>query len=126
MQQFNINKDSTLPYLEIEPICDGRHTFKKLYDAIQSATVTFTMTNLDTNIKKIANAPAYIVEYDDDSCEDKFVIQYRWNKRDTNEKGRYTAFFKIKFENDFTIGDDFYPSGDLIVPIQEEIIVNVQ
>ena len=31
MQQFVINKNSTLPYLEIEPIHDGRHNYKKLY-----------------------------------------------------------------------------------------------
>ena len=35
MKQFNINKDATLPYLEIEPVMNGRYNFRKLYEAIQ-------------------------------------------------------------------------------------------
>ena len=126
MKQFVINKNSTLPYLEIEPIHDGRHTYKKLYLALQAATVTFTMCNMVSGIKKIANAPCYIVPFDDESCEEKYKIQYRWDKRDTTEPGIYIGQFKIKFDTDITIEDMTFPKGELIVPIAEElqIIVN--
>ena len=105
MKQFVINKNSTLTYLEIEPIHDGRHTYKKLYLALQAATVTFTMCNMVSGIKKIANAPCYVVPFTEKSCEDKFKIQYRWNKRDTSDAGIYIGQFKIKFEDDITIED---------------------
>lgn len=126
MKQFVINKNSTLPYLEIEPIHDGRHTYKKLYLAIQAATVTFTMTNMESGIKKIANAPCYIVPIDGEACEEKYKIQYRWNTRDTSESGVYIGQFKIRFDNDITIDGMTFPKGDLIVPIAEElqIVVN--
>lgn len=126
MQQFVINKNSTLPYLEMEAVQDGRHTYKKLYLALQSATVTFSMTNMETGVKKIANAPCYVVPFETDCCEDKFKIQYRWNKRDTSEAGTYIGQFKIKFENEITIEDMTFPKGELIVPIAEElqIVVN--
>ena len=126
MKQFVINKNSTLPYLEMEAVQDGRHTYKKLYLALQSATVTFSMANMETGIKKIANAPCYIVPFETDCCEDKFKIQYRWNKRDTSEAGTYIGQFKIKFENEITIEDMTFPKGELIVPIAEElqIVVN--
>ena len=126
MQQFVINKNSTLPYLEMEAVQDGRHTYKKLYLALQSATVTFSMTNMETGVKKIANAPCYVVPFETDCCEDKFKIQYRWNKRDTSEAGTYIGQFKIKFENEITIEDMAFPKGELIVPIAEElqIVVN--
>ena len=97
MQQFVINKNSTLPYLEMEAVQDGRHTYKKLYLALQAATVTFSMTNVENGVKKIANAPCYVVPFDTDCCEDKFKIQYRWNKRDTAEAGVYIGQLKIKF-----------------------------
>ena len=126
MKQFNINKDSELPYLEIEPIVNGRNTFLKIYEAIQSAEVTFSMKNIDTGIWKIANAKAYIVNYSDQGCEDRFKIQYRWKKRDTKESGRYLAQFKIKFSDDIVSGDTTFPKGELIVPIAEGIIVNIQ
>ena len=121
MQQFVINKNSTLPYLEMEAVQDGRHTYKKLYLALQSATVTFSMTNMETGVKKIANAPCYVVPFETDCCEDKFKIQYRWNKRDTSEAGTYIGQFKIKFENEITIEDMTFPKGELIVPIAEEL-----
>ena len=126
MQQFVINKNSTLPYLEMEAVQDGRHTYKKLYLALQSATVTFSMTNMENGVKKIANAPCYVVPFETDCCEDKFKIQYRWNKRDTSEAGIYIGQFKIKFENEINIEDMTFPKGELIFPIAEElqIVVN--
>ena len=121
MQQFVINKNSTLPYLEREAVQDGSNTYKKLYLALQAATVTFSMTNVENGVKKIANAPCYVVPFDTDCCEDKFKIQYRWNKRDTSEAGVYIGQFKIKFENNITIEDMTFPKGELIVPIAEEL-----
>lgn len=125
MKQFVINKNSTLPYLEIEPVHDGRHTYKKLYLAIQAATVTFTMTNMESGIKKIANAVCYIVPIENEACEERYKIQYRWNKRDTSEAGVYIGQFKIRFDSDITIDGMTFPKGDLIVPIAEEIQIVV-
>lgn len=125
MKQFVINKNSTLPYLEIEPVHDGRHTYKKLYLAIQAATVTFTMTNMESGVKKVANAPCYVVPFDIECCEEKYKIQYRWNKRDTSEAGVFIGQFKIRFDNDITVDGMTFPKGDLIVPIAEEIQIVV-
>lgn len=125
MKQFNINKDSNLPYLEIEPIIDGRHSFLKLYEAIQNADVTFSMKNIDTGVWKIANASAHVVDCTEQGCEERFKIQYRWKERDTKEAGRYLAQFKITFNDDIVSGDKIFPKGDLIVPIAEDIIVNI-
>ena len=126
MKQFVINKNSTLPYLEIEPIHDGRNTFKKLYLAMQACTVTFSMTNVEDGVKKIANAPCYIVPFNDEICEERYKIQYRWNKRDTDKEGVYIGQFKIKFDTDITAEGVTFPMGELIVPIAEElqIVVN--
>lgn len=126
MKQFVINKNATLPYLEIEPIHDGRHTYKKLYLAIQAATVTFTMTNMETGVKKIANAPCHIVPINDEVCEERYKIQYKWNKRDTSEAGIFIGQFKINFTNEITTEDMIFPKGELIIPIAEElqIVVN--
>ena len=125
MKQFNINKNSTLPYLEIEPVNDGRNDFKKLYIAVQSADVFFTMTNMDNGIKKIANAKAYVVSYNDGGCEEKFKIQYRWKERDTKDSGRYLGQFKIRFNDNIKMENIIFPKGDLIVPIAEELVINI-
>lgn len=125
MKQFNINKDATLPYLEIEPVMNGRYNFRKLYEAIQGADVTFSMKNIDTGVWKVANAKAHIVDSSSQGCEERFKIQYRWKTRDTKEAGRYIAQFKITFADDIVSGDTIFPKGDLIVPIAEDIIVNI-
>ena len=50
---FFIKQNSTLPTLRMELIEDGRHDFHKFHEAIQSATITFSMTNIDTNVQRL-------------------------------------------------------------------------
>lgn len=125
MQQFNIRQNSTLPYLEMELINDGRNDFNKAYIALQSATVTFNMTDENNNIKKIVNAKSYVVPIEDNGCIEKVKIQYKWNKRDTKDKGQFKGFFKIVFDDNIVADGMLFPKGDLIVPIAEELIINI-
>lgn len=124
MQQFNINKNATLPYLEIELIQDGRNDYRKAYYAIQNADVYFTMTNLDNGVRIIANSKCEVITYSE-GCEEKFKIRYKWKKNDTKISGRYVGTFKIVFGDDLTVDGYEFPSGELIVPISEELIINV-
>ena len=53
-QYFFINKGAELPKLRVELIDDGRNDYRKFFLAIQAAdSVTFTMTNAETGIKKL-------------------------------------------------------------------------
>lgn len=122
-QTFFITKNSTLPSLRLEVINDGRHDFHKLYLALQAADVTFTMTDSETGVKKIANAPAYVVEKQTDGCEEKYVIEYRWQKRDTNTVGTYIGQFKIVFSSDLSMANTTFPIGEMIVPIAEDLFI---
>lgn len=125
MQVFNITQFSTLPFLEMEVINDGRNDFNKIYLALQAADVTFSMINNENGIKKIANAKSYVVPVEDNGCVEKVKIQYRWNERDTKEKGQYKGSFKIKFSDNIVMDGITFPKGDLIVPIADELIINV-
>lgn len=122
---FFIKKGATLPYLRMESINDGRHDFSKLNTALQAADVYFTMTDIKSGVKKISNAKADIVKKGDTSCEDKYILEYRWEKRDTNTKGIYKGEFKIVFSNDITDGDYTFPIGQLIVPISQDLIIHI-
>lgn len=124
MQQFNINKNATLPYLEIELIQDGRTDYRKVYYAIQNADVYFTMTNLDNGVRVIANSKCDIITFSE-GCENKFKIRYTWKKNDTKLSGRYVGTFKIVFADDINVDGYQFPKGELIVPIGEELIINV-
>lgn len=125
MQQFNIVQNATLPYLEMEVINDGRHNFDKIYIALQAADVTFNMTDNNNGIKKIVNKKCNIVPIENNGCVEKVKVQYQWCKNDTREKGQFKGYFKVTFKDNIVMEDITFPKGDLIVPIAEELIINV-
>lgn len=124
-QQFFITKGSTLPTLRLEMIHDGRHDFRNAYLALQNADVTFTMTEQSTGIRRISNAKAYVVEKTDSGCEEAYVIEYRWNKRDTSEAGTYIGQFRIVFNSDLVMDGFTFPSGEMNVPIAEDLLITI-
>lgn len=123
---FFINKDSTLPYLRMEVINDGRDDFHKLYTALQSATVYFSMTDINSGVKRIVNADANVIERENEDCVDEYLIEYQWKERDTKIPGIYKGWFKIVLDGNITSSDgETYPTGDLIVPISDELLIHV-
>ena len=123
---FKINKGATMPYLRMELVNDGRSDYHKAYLALQAAEgVTFSMWDKETGIYKIANAPADIVYDEYSGCEERYIIQYRWKKRDTDESGRYVGQFKIRFSDNIVMEGVTFPSGDLIMPIEETLYIDI-
>ena len=124
MQEFNINKNSTLPYLEMELIQDGRNDYKKAYYALQNADVYFTMVNLNSGVKVISNSKCDVITYMV-GCEERVKLRYSWKSRDTKIEGRYIGTFKIVFNDDIYSEEYQFPKGELIVPISEELVINI-
>lgn len=125
-QYFHINKNANIPYLRMELNNDGRHDYDKFYIALQGAdAVTFSMYNEATGIYKIANAPADIIYDEESGCDERYLLQYKWKKRDTNEPGRYIGLFKITFQDKIVADGMTFPSGDLIIPIQEDLVISI-
>ena len=118
MQEFYINKNSTLPLLKMELINDGRTDFNKFHEMIQNATITFSMEDYDTGVIKIANEPALVLPKED-NCDDVYYIAYKWRIRDTKNCGKFVGKFKIVF-------GDVFGGGTLVVPIQEKLLIYIQ
>ena len=128
MQEFFINKDSVNPVLRMELICDGKYDYKKaqIYNnAIQNAEVTFSMKNTSNDILKVSKAKAEIVSVQS-GCEEKMILQYSWKKRDVNEIGVFKGWFEIKFHDDIYENNTEYPKGNLIVPIEDDLMIYVK
>ena len=126
-QYWSINKGAELPKLRVELIQDGKTDFRKFYLALQAAdSVTFTMTKKETGIKKIAKAPAEIVYDENSGCEERYLLQYTWKKRDTNESGTFVGHFHIVFNDQVVAEGMTFPKGELIVPIQEDLIIIIK
>ena len=116
--EFFINKNATLPTLKLELIQDGRNDFQRFYELIQNANIYFTMTDVVTGVKKIAKKKTgtQLVLPQSDCVGDEYYLVYKFNSKETSVAGRYAAQFTIEFLDG---------SGTLIVPIREELFVNI-
>lgn len=129
MQEFFINQNSLNPVLRMELVCDGKYDYKKSYifnNAIQNADVTFSMENTINGVLKISKAKAEIVTATNTGCETKQILQYKWKQRDVNEKGKYKGWFEIKFNDDIFEEGVEYPTGNLIIPIEDNLVIYVK
>ena len=115
--EFFINKGATLNVLKLQLIQDGRNDFNRFFDMIQNANIYFTMTDVITGVKRIAKKETGLQLVVPESCVgEEYYLIYKFTQRDTAVAGRYTAQFTIEFLDG---------SGTLIVPLREELFVNV-
>ncbi len=115
--EFFINKNSTLPKLKLELIQDGRNDFRRFNEEVQNADIYFTMSDVITGVKKIAKKKAGIEQVEPEDCVGpEFYLVYQFNERETSVAGRFVGQFEIIFLDG---------SGTLIVPIREELFINV-
>ena len=107
-------KGSVNPVLEMELINDGRYDFQKslLNDALQDSVVTFNMKSEETGILKISQANANIVLANEDSCQERYILQYKWKERDVKQEGTFYGWFEIKFNGNLTSDGVDYPKGE--------------
>ncbi len=115
--EFQINKNSTLPILKLELIHDGRNDYHTFHDKIQNATITFSMTDVITGVKRIAKNTALIIQVEPENCVGpEFYIGYQFTSKETSVSGRYIGTFCIEFLDG---------TGTLIVPIREDLFISV-
>jgi hypothetical protein len=116
--EFFINKGATLNTLKMELIQDGRNDFHKFHEMVQNANIYFTMSDVVTGVKKIAKKETgvQLVLPQSDCVGEEFYLVYQFTEKETSVAGRYTAQFSIEFLDG---------SGTLIVPVHEELFINV-
>jgi hypothetical protein len=113
----------------MELICDGVYDYKKsmlFNNSIQNASVSFSMKNIENDVLKISKSKVEIVSPNCECCNDNYILQYSWTKRDVNESGTYKGWFEIKFNGDLYEEGVNYHSGNLIIPIENELIIHIQ
>ena len=116
--EFFINKNATLPILKLELIQDGRNNFNRFFDMIQNSNIYFTMTDVVTGVKRIAkkSTGVQLVMPQSDCVGEEYYLIYKFTEKETSVAGRYAAQFTIEFLDG---------TGTLIVPIREELFINV-
>ena len=114
---FFIKKNATLPVLKLQVVKDGRSDYNKFMDMIEESSIFFSMVDVETGIPKISSRPAGFVEktFVDLNAGPEYYIYYQFTPRDTNRVGRYAGQFMLRNSD-----------GVLILPIREELFINVQ
>ena len=115
---FFIKKGATLPLLQLELIPDSKHGYNEFYDMVQNSTITFSMINIDSGVKKIFCKEALCINRLDSTSDvyDKFILSYKFSERDTNLVGSYYGEFTINFNDDI---------GKLIAPIKDKLLIHI-
>lgn len=129
MQEFFIRVGANYPALRMELIEDGRYDFHKakINNALQDSDVVFSMKDIETGILKVSKAKAVIKNADTEGCEDKYIVEYDWQTRDTAKPGIYEGWFDIDFKGDVVEAGVDYPSaGKLRVPVTEDLLIYVR
>lgn len=115
---FFINKNATLPLLVMELIHDGRNDYKAFHELIQNANITFSMTDVETGIRKISKVDAScLLKECVDDCPEEYYVIYEWRAKDTNKVGTYKGEFTFEFLDG---------SGTLIAPVRDELFIHVR
>ena len=117
--EFFIRKDSLEPVLKMQLIQDGRNDFRKFYQGLENAMLSFSMKKVDTGEYVILNKAAGIVQKTqvDPINDPEYYIYYRWQPTDVMEVGRYQGQFLIEFLTDGT---------QLVAPVREDLFINIQ
>ena len=116
-QNFFIRKNSELLLLQMKVVNDGRSKYKKIFENLENAAITFSMMDIKTGTYKIFNKPALIIPVTCEGCpEIEYYIGYKFSSKETNKNGTYKGEFKIDFFDDETA---------LIVPIYEDLFINI-
>ena len=115
--EFFIKKNATLPVLKLQVVKDGRSDYNNIMSTIEESAIFFSMVDTSTGIPKISSRPAGFVEKIllEPNASAEYYIYYQFTNRDTNRVGRYEGQFMLR-------NDD----GVLIVPIREQLFINVQ
>ena len=129
MIEFFVRQGANFPVLRMELIEDGRYDFHKakINNALQDSDVVFSMKDIETGILKVSKAKAVIKNADTEGCEDKYVVEYDWQPRDTAKPGIYEGWFDIKFNGDVVeAGVDYPNAGILRIPVTENLLIYVR
>jgi hypothetical protein len=115
--EFYIKKNATLPLLKLQVVKDGRSNYNKFMSLIETSSIFFSMVNVETGIPKITSKQAGFVSMEqlNPDAPTEYYLYYQFTNRDTNKVGRYEGQFMLKTDD-----------GVLILPIREQLFINIQ
>jgi hypothetical protein len=117
LKNFFIKRGSTLPELKYPLTQQLREQYDITDEMLENVAVTFSMTNTETGMYRIANVAADIVIVSDQinhPDEEKYTLTYRFKTTQTAKSGRYSGEFIVDFLGEGNCGKITLPTNGLI------------
>lgn len=122
LNNFFIKKDSTLPELKFPLTQHTLEQYDITPDMLENVAVTFSMTDANTGLYRIANVAGNLVvnnnrpDYPD---EVQYTLVYRFKLHQTSKAGRFNGEFKLDFL------DPEAGCGKITLPTQNQINIQI-
>jgi hypothetical protein len=114
--EFTIGQNSTLPLLKLQVVKDGISDYESMMNFIETSSIFFSMTNIETGVLKInAKAASFVEKLElNPNASPEYYVYYKFTPQDTNKVGRYEGQFVFINE-----------TGTLVLPIREKLYINI-
>lgn len=125
LNNFFIKCNSTYPELKYPLTQQLREKYDITDDMLENVAVTFSMTDTETGLFRIANVAANLVVVTDGKKqpdEEKYTLVYRFKLQQTSKKGRFNGEFKVDFLGEGKCGKITLPvEGNIQILISDSI-----
>jgi hypothetical protein len=120
--EFFIRQGASDPILKMRMIDDGKNDKTSFNDLLESADITFEMSDVKTGEPVILNSDCLITTRTKlyNQTTEEYYITHRFTETQTSEMGKFEGKITIQFLD--TNGN---PTTKLILPVKEKLYINI-
>lgn len=120
--EFFIRQGSSDPILKMRMIDDGKNDKTSFNDLLESADITFEMSDVKTGEPVILNSDCFVTTRTKlyNQTTEEYYITHRFTETQTSEIGKFEGKITIQF-----LDTDLNPTTKLILPVKEKLYINI-
>jgi hypothetical protein len=120
--EFFIRQGSSDPILKMRLIDDGKNDKSSFNDLLESADITFEMSDVKTGEPVILNSDCFVTTRTKlyNQTTEEYYITHRFTETQTSEMGKFEGKITIQF-----LDTDLNPTTKLILPVKEKLYINI-
>jgi hypothetical protein len=120
--EFFIRQGASDPILKMRLIDDGKNDKSSFNDMLESADITFEMSDVKTGEPVILNSDCLVTTRTKlyNQTTEEYYITHRFTETQTSEIGKFEGKITIQF-----LDTDGNPTTKLILPVKEKLYINI-
>ena len=120
--EFFIRQGSSDPILKMRMIDDGKNDKTSFNDLLESADITFEMSDVKTGEPVILNSDCFVTTRTKlyNQTTEEYYITHRFTETQTSQMGKFEGKITIQF-----LDTDLNPTTKLILPVKEKLYINI-